>query len=188
MSKLILPNVNQLDEPFQVLAFDPGGTTGWAVCLYRPPTGGADPTLNDFRIATGEFIGPHHKELYDFIVSCKRDQGVIPTRLVCEPFDFRQFARAEGDSAGKSKLELVSREYIGIVTLASQQLRLPLELRFKAGESKTWCPDEKLDKLGWLQRPVHPNRHKNDALRQLVKDLVVNLKVRYPLTTKWTDD
>ena len=190
MSKLRQRNAgNPLTDPFQVLAFDPGQTTGWSAALYVPThlvESVEDVKLDDIKVNSGEFSGDHHEQLFRFIHECARDQGRIPTHLVCEPFDFRQFARAEGDGIGKSKLELVSREYIGVVRLCSQLLGLPYA-GFQAGEAKDWCPNGKLDKLGWLQRPVHPMRHKNDAFRQLVKYLVVHLRVRHPLTTSWRD-
>jgi hypothetical protein len=182
-------------EPFQVVAFDPGGTTGWAVagCQGGPID---EIKLSDINVLTGSF-GPHehHDELFTFLLGMRSSlqksfQIYSPDFrfcLVSEAFEFRQFARAEGDVAGRSKLELISREYIGIIRLCASLWNLPYA-SYNAGEAKRYVPNEKLERLGWLQKPVHPNRHKNDALRQLVKYLIVGMNVKHPITTTWLED
>lgn len=183
-------------QPFNVLAFDPGGTTGWvhATLPQWVLDDVNDPfhiTMKDIGLHTGELgPGPHHEELFEFIGSRHRMGYETPLEIVFEPFHFRQHLETKyGKMHGpRHKVELISCEYIGIIKLACAQLGLEYYDRFVPGEAKAYCPNAKLDKLGWLQTPVTPMRHRNDALRQLVKYLIVKKKVRHPLTTAWRED
>jgi hypothetical protein len=104
--------------------------------------------------------------------------------VVFEPFHYRQNIVGEGEGF-RGKVELVSAEYIGIIKLACAQLGLTYYDRFTPGEAKRYVTDQKLELLGWLQEPRHPMRHRNDALRQLVKYLIVKRGIQHPLTTVW---
>ncbi|HJS81395.1 MAG TPA: hypothetical protein VJ742_01020 [Nitrososphaera sp.] len=164
-------------EPFNVLAFDPGGTTGWARALL-PGEIEDNVELESILLETGEFTGQHHEELYNFIVDMA--DGEKSLEVVSEPFHFRQHK-----DNPRQGLELVSCEYIGVMRLACAQLGLRYYDRFTPGEAKRYVTDKKLELLGWLQTPVTPMRHRNDALRQLVKYLIVKKSVRHPITTSW---
>ena len=173
-------------QPFNVLAFDPGGTTGWAQAILPCPIQPDDTVeLKDIQLTTGE-LGPnvHHKELYQFVMLNAHDASTrFPypkLEVVFEPFHFRQHL-----DNPRHKVNLVSCEYIGVIKLACQQLGLTYYDRFVPGEAKAYCPNAKLELLGWLQTPITPMRHQNDALRQLVKYLIVKKKVRHPITTAW---
>ena len=174
-------------QPFNILALDPGGTTGWAwASLHMDQLD--HPTLiklQDIYIETGEF-GPeeHHRELYQFVRAAITRLDT-PLEVVSEPFHYRQNVVGEGAAGFRGKVELISAEYIGVIKLACSQLGLTYYDRFVPGEAKRYVPNSKLDKLGWLQTPPHPMRHRNDALRQLVKYLIVKKKVRHPITTAW---
>ena len=179
-------------QPFNVLAFDPGGTTGWAQAILRSPTDmdsveyGDKLELHHIELRTGEW-GPeeHHRWVYGLIGDMyhegKNDLG-ISLEVVFEPFHFRQHL-----DNPRHKVELISVEYIGIIKLACAQLGLTYYDRFVPGEAKRYCPNSKLEALGWLQTPITPMRHRNDALRQLVKYLIVKKKVRHPITTAWRE-
>jgi hypothetical protein len=144
MARLNLPQCPI--EPFNVLAFDPGGTSGWALGQI-----GMDqldhPSLlkpNDINILTGE-LGPnaHHSELLSLIqrVSGNAFACNLPAlEVVSEPFHYRQNIVGEGEGF-RGKVELISAEYIGVIKL--------------------------------------------DALRQLVKYLIVKRGIQHPLTTVW---
>jgi hypothetical protein len=163
-------------ETFNVLAFDPGGTTGWAQAELLHTV---DVELSDILIHTGEFgPKPHYQEIYEFI------RQIQPREVVFEPFHYRQNVVGEGERF-RGKVELISGEYIGIIKLACAQLGLTYYDRFTPGEAKRYVPDKKLELLGWLQEPRHPMRHRNDALRQLVKYLIVKRGIQHPLTTAW---
>lgn len=167
-------------EPFNVLAFDPGGTTGWARAMLPGPVN--DPVdLEDIFLETGEFgPEPHHQELYEFITQIPYLEGTPRVGVVSEPFHFRQ-----NKDDPKNKVELISCEYIGVIRLACAQLGLTYYDRFTPGEAKTYVTDTKLELLGWFQTPPYPMRHRNDALRQLVKYLIVRRGVRHPITSAW---
>jgi len=183
MSDLRLPQKPL--EPFNVLAFDPGGTTGWAFAslpkwvIEEKP----DVEMKDIYLLTGEFTGQHHQEIYEQVTQLGRSE--YPTlEVVSEPFHYRQNVVGEGQNF-RGKVELISAEYIGVIRLACQQLGLEYYDRFTPGESKAYVTDKKLELLGWLQTPKHPMRHRNDALRQLVKYLIVKKRVQHPITTAW---
>jgi hypothetical protein len=172
-------------EPFNVLAFDPGGTTGWARAMLAGPLN--EPVdLKDIFIETGEF-GPkeHHVDLYEHVLRLgSLYRYDYPIEVVSEPFHYRQNIVGEGEGF-RGKVELVSAEYIGVIKLACAQLGLTYYDRFTPGEAKRYVTDQKLELLGWLQEPRHPMRHRNDALRQLVKYLIVKRGIQHPLTTVW---
>ena len=181
-------------QSFNVLAFDPGGSTGWAQAILHDPIDDPDRVkIDDIYLFTGE-LGPkpHHRELYTFI----RDQsglmsevGYVPTmEVVSEPFHYRQNVVGEDAAGFRGKVELISAEYIGVIKLACAQLGLSYYDRFTPGEAKRYVPNTKLEALGWLQEPITPMRHRNDALRQLVKYLIVKKKVRHPITTAWRQE
>jgi len=177
-------------EPFNVLAFDPGGTTGWAQAILPAHMIVATELvrLDDIELRTGEF-GPdlHHNNLYIHIqhTAYEPEDGNVPwPEVVSEPFHYRQNIVEQGEKF-RGKVELISAEYIGVIRLACQQLGLEYYDRFTPGEAKKYVSDKKLELLGWLQTPKYPKRHQNDALRQLVKYLIVKKKIQHPITTSW---
>jgi len=98
-----------------ILAFDPGGTTGWRA--YDEP---------EFH---GGFLGPdpHHIELWGLLESL--DPGVV----VCESFQH---------TMGKSTI-LISVEYIGIIKLWCKMRDRPLHM-LTSSRGKGFWSDEKL--------------------------------------------
>lgn len=170
-------------EPFNILALDPGGTTGWAHALLHSRDA---VELPDILLTTGEFgPEPHHQKLYDHVM-WEHEYNLPPLEVVCEPFHYRQNVVEDGQKF-RGKVELISGEYIGVIKLACAQLGLSYYDRFVPGEAKTYCPNKKLEALGWLQTPITPMRHRNDALRQLVKYLIVKKQIRHPITTAWRE-
>lgn len=165
-------------QPFNIIALDPGGTTGIATAYY--PGGIESPTIQDFNIKTDE-LGPeeHHTALHNYITV--RVGGPLPLTIVTEKFEFRQHINSEH---AKTKVELISREYIGICKMIAKQTGVRL-IQQSASQGKHFVPDKKLDRCGILERPVTPMRHRNDALRHLIRYLVVGLHVRAPITDKW---
>lgn len=185
MSSLNIPNKPL--EPFNVLAFDPGGTTGWAQAILTGPIKD-DVKLSDIALSTGEF-GPeeHHEDLHCALFNLQDDAGYYGLswpEIVFEPFHYRQNVVGEGVGF-RGKVELISAEYIGVIKLACAQYNMTYYDRFTPGEAKAYVTDEKLRRLGWLQEPVTPMRHRNDALRQLVKYLIVKKGIQHPITSAW---
>jgi hypothetical protein len=185
MSDLNLPQ--RPIKPFNVLAFDPGGTTGWAFASL--PQWVIDKKdkdtveLKDIYLETGEYgPDPHHQSIHTLIYGLSRE--VPELKIVFEPFHYRQNVVDEGEGF-RGKVELISAEYIGVIKLACAQLGLTYYDRFTPGEAKRYVKDQKLELLGWLQEPRHPMRHRNDALRQLVKYLIAKRGIQHPLTTAW---
>lgn len=175
--------------PFAVLGFDPGGTTGWAFAWTMKPLT-SNSTMDDISLVVDELTGLHHNAIFELMLKYKffaHSMGLL-MEMVTEPFEFRQFARQEGDKISRSKVELISCEYIGVMKYFREVHSVPLYEGFNAGQAKSYVPNLKLDKMGWLQRPVTPERHKNDALRQVVKYLIVKKLVRSPITPTWRDD
>jgi hypothetical protein len=143
------------DSPIKVIALDPGGTTGWAKGLIR-----------DYKMhAISGQDKWNHLELYNAIELFK------PDIIICERFDYRK--------GGKKQVgvELISREYIGVVELYVQMR----DAEFKAGSGYFvqlymqmptealggyWKEDSKLkeDNMFMIGKP-----HANDAMRHLLQ-------------------
>jgi hypothetical protein len=193
--KMKLEHKTEPLKAFHVVGFDPGGTTGWARAWYKPslldaafPNSPDNVEMSDIYLECGQFIDPHHEELYKFMKEQVEYYPELPPEFVSEPFEYRQFARQAGDDIGRTKVNLISCEYIGIMRLVAAQTGTSLYTGFNAGEAKSYVTNDKLNNMGWLQRPITPKRHMNDALRQVVKYLIVKKLVRHPITTCWTDD
>ena len=170
-------------EPFHVVGLDPGGTTGIAVAHsdYSGPDWGI--TLDDIKIETYH-LGPHEHH-YDLRLWLENEFNTYPDmEISCEPFNFRQYAGGK-----RSSVNLISVEYIGVIKLLVSQHEIPYYDGFSPGEAKSWSTNLKLEKVGWLLTPHtrYPNQHMNDALRQVLKYLVVKKHIKHPITTMWVD-
>lgn len=169
-------------RPFRVLALDPGGTTGWALATYD-----GNPEL-DFKFVSGHLTGDHYEELFDFLhaqwLKAKNDN--VPLELVYESFEFRQHMDKDG---AKTKVELMSCEYIGVVKLFGQVFDQELHSQ-TASAAKGLLPDKgpqanvKLKQVG-VYMPVTHWVHAMDAMRHLLKYMVVGKVIRSPITDKW---
>lgn len=182
--KLRLAPHGQTSRPipaFDLLAFDPGGTTGWAHvhCDGGMPSG---LTMDDFKLTVGE-LGPeeHHEELWGFLNGFWISYPHT-LHIVTESFNFRQFA-TDG-SSGKAKVELISCEYIGIIKLFAERNEVPC-VSYNSSEGKGFATDMKLEAMGWFQTPKTPKRHMNDAIRQAVCYMVKRLRIHSPITDSW---
>lgn len=155
-------------SPFRVLAFDPGGTTGWAYA-----SGGSSTGL-DFGYDSGQ-IGPHehHSELWSFLEAQWAPLPSTPLEITFESFEYRNLSR--------SGLVLVSKEYIGIIKLFCQHHDITPTER-TASAAKHMISDDKIHALG-LWKPSRP--HAMDATRHLLTHLVVGKGIREPITDKW---
>lgn len=133
------------------------------------------PTIADFNYTVYD-MGPmkHHRTLWDYIAAFQ------PDTIICESFEFRQ-------NYGRDKVELISREYIGVVDLYCQMTKTRLVMQ-SASQGKHFMPNDKLETMGILVTPAHANRHKNDALRHLVRYQIVNMGIRSPLTDNWLEE
>jgi hypothetical protein len=159
----------------RVLSLDPGGTTGWAAMSYdsSKPIVLGRPTDGDWVVGQ---LGPHehHLELRELLYK-------FPTAtIVCESFEFRQYRQ-------RDNINLMSREYIGIVKLFGQErggLKSTLPVVFQtAGAAKPFVTDEKLKIMGlW----VPGQKHARDALRHMVTYLV-RKEHRTELVKSWKD-
>lgn len=164
--------------PFRVLSFDPGMTTGWAsaTCLQAS---------DEIVFESGQ-LGPHehHAELWAALGVVYR---VYPNlEVVCESFEFRQHIN---QGQAKTKVELISKEYIGVIKLFCAMYDIKLTF-YTASAAKQLVPDkgpqanEKLKQLG-IYRPVTHWPHAMDGYRHLLRYLVVGKGIREPITDKW---
>ena len=142
-------------DRFVLMAFDPGGTTGVAI-------------LNATGLESGiptpmfEHLGPHtHRlELWDMMNEVK------PTHVIYESFEFRNKAR--------DNLELISRDYIGIIGLW-YDLNPTCLYKQSAAQAKGFIKDSgpnanvPLKRLGWY---VPGKKHAMDAARHMAYFLV----------------
>lgn len=184
---LTLPSEGQFSFPDNlpiIMPYDPGGTTGWAY-------------FNPFSLIVkcGQITGQHHLELNQHLelhlgrtialldqMAMRNLNGAIKTRspreIICESFQFRQFTGFD-----KSKVELDSVEYIGVIKLYSQLSHTPLHFQ-TASVAKHFVSDDKLKRLGWYT-PTAGMVHARDALRHLLYRLIVVHGVREPFTNQW---
>lgn len=153
-----------MQNSFQVLAFDPGGATGWAHVIYN----------GEWEIYSGTYWKEeHHQEIVkDINFAFTSDE---PLTVITESFEFRQTPESANKRRG---LELVSREYIGVMKLVCQNTNTPLIQQMPA-HAKRFMTDEKLERVGYLTRPLHEHRHEHDALRHLFFYLISTKKVQY---------
>jgi hypothetical protein len=138
----------------KILAFDPGGTTGWAT--WTDASG------------YGEWgqIGPesHHGALWTFLTVCRVDV------IVCESF---QLFKAN-DAA-----ELISLEYEGIVKAFAEVSQTRIVMQGSA--AKRWAHNGKLQRIG-IHHPWE-ERHTADAKRHILYFLAHNLYVPLAMRT-----
>lgn len=147
-------------DPFQVIAFDPGGSTGYAHFVYEDQ--------GNFAFYSGTITTKEHHNIIRNTIETQSHYWAKPLTVLTESFEFRQ----NPDSAKQRRgLELVSREYIGVMKLVCQDLCIPLIQQSPA--DRNFITHEKLDRLGLLYKPLHENRHRIDALQHLIYYLVV---------------
>jgi hypothetical protein len=129
-------------------------------------------------------IGPedHYSRLYKFLGMQQTDEFV----LIYESFEFRNLDRRERDN-----INLISREYIGVIKLFAEARMLGRPdqrlIRQKAADAKGFIPDKgamankKLKDAGlW-----YPNsKHAMDATRHLLYYLVARDQ-RMDLVRRW---
>lgn len=156
----------------RIVALDPGGTTGVVSWTFG---GWRDPATQDTSGPPEYFvsqIGPqeHHEELFGFLeLQCTDDYTVV-----CESFEFRQGKQRAG-------INLVSKEYIGVVKLFAQQRPQVRLIGQTAAQAKGFVTDEKLKAMG-LYAPGH--RHAMDAMRHLITYRVQRLH-HHSLIESW---
>ncbi len=162
-----------------LLALDPGGTTGWAKVTNRYTSEGFDP--HHLVFSSGQ-VGPHehHKELYKLMHThdC--------VTVICESFEFRQM----GEDT-KKKVELISREYIGVAKLWCDQWDRDIVFQ-TASTAKALIPDKgpeadrKLKQLGLY---VPGQKHARDAYRHLIRYMLVSdRKFKNYFAERWIND
>lgn len=143
----------------RVLAFDPGGTTGWASMVFYQGAGvgGGD----HFEWGCGQF-GPfkQHRDLFQFL---KLQE---PDVVIYERFDKRANLGAE----------FMSIEYIGVIKLHCQRVFQPdiygqRVFEQSSSQAKGFWTDDKLKKLD-LWKPGM--KHAMDARRHLLYWMMQN--------------
>jgi hypothetical protein len=153
----------------RIVAFDPGGTTGWAFVITDAYTGTLGQLvapnakwIRDDYWQRGQLGGEHHQALEAFL------DRIMPDIIVCEDFKYRQ--RAPGSI--RMNVELDSVEYIGVIKLWVQKRQrkfgFQTELVMQPASvcnGKRLVTDKLITKLGlW----VPGQRHAMDATEHLV--------------------
>jgi hypothetical protein len=175
-------------KPFHLLALDPGGTTGWAEAIWNPEPFNSTPpklhSLDQIKFTSGQ-IGPeeHHQELWELLEKAHRwweiSEEAPPLDLICESFEFRQHINT---THAKTKVELISKEYIGLVKLFAIQYPQVSTFFQTASAAKTLITDGKIKLLDlWTPGKVHAN----DAKRHILRHMVVTMRMRSPITDRW---
>lgn len=168
-------------RPFHVFAADPGVSTGCATATWEP-TGLDDRLTSIDQITFNRWtMGPqdHHVELW-----CTLSAGFY-TNIVWESFEFRQnyFEDENGRPIPKMKVELMSREYIGVLRLYCDLYNVPSHHR-TASSAKLFITDEKIKQLGlWLPGKAH--EHEMDGTRHLLRFMTIVMHLKKPFTDIW---
>lgn len=132
---------NERPSKLAIAAFDPGRTTGYALCSLE------DEALY-IAYDEAEFT---HDELWNFI--CYLDTG---TTIICENFEFRQGAR--------TGLDLYPVELIGIIKLFADKYEYGLHMQ-SAATGKGYYSDALLKKHDLYRAGFE---HGRDAARHLL--------------------
>lgn len=177
----IIPNKTWDGRPFRIFSADPGGTTGCATAEWdsdEPLTSIDQIKFNRWSMGPQ----PHHVELYSTL--CTQNYSEI----VWESFEFRQhyFLDDDGNPIAKNKVELISREYIGVLQLFCDLYTVRYHHR-TASSAKRFITPEMLKEVGlWI--PGESHKHEMDATRHLVRYMVVVRKIEAPFTDIWLPD
>lgn len=130
----------------KILGLDPGGTTGW--CCYD--------TDNRDLIGGQLEKNNHHRDLWSLMADH------APHVIACERFDYRR---------NLGNVDLIPREYIGVVTLFSQLTNTKMVLQTQLKGHKGLWTDDKFKALG-IYKKGQP--HAMDAQRQALMYAVQN--------------
>jgi hypothetical protein len=120
--------------------------------------------VSDVKFNCGQLEGAnHHSELWALLELAETTHDFV---VVCERFEYRNRSRAG--------LELISRDYIGVTTLFSQQRHVKLVMQ-TAAMAKGFVQDRHIKKLG-LWSPGNP--HAMDGYRHLLYYVIHNTNGR----------
>lgn len=126
----------------RIIAFDPGGTTGWAIVTIESGE------LRSIESGQGKYRA---LDLWTMLIS------YAPHYIVCETFRYRTQSRAG--------LDLTSMKWIGVFELYCQQTPGNCHLKMQEpSEGKGFWTDEKLKKAGLF---IRGKPHSRDAVRHL---------------------
>ena len=149
-----------------ILAIDPGGGTGWV--LHE---------LGTKKYRRGCFLvtsSPYHAKLLDFLSETR------PDVIVYEEFVYRVQYIGKGRKVASPTINLMAKEYIGIIRLYAQQSGCKLVVR-QPGQGFDFWKDDKLKGLGLYlrgQKKTNGAPHINDAMRHLLGYIVHTLNRR----------
>lgn len=152
----------------RIVALDPGGTTGVAKAVI------ADEAISDIdQSMLGPF--PHHAALWSLLHEA--GEGVDRLIIVCESFEYRNRPR--------TGLDLISKEYIGVVNLFVATSELPSvksifqsasmgKIRAEKTEGSALVKRGNLKQLGLWTLGPNGERHMVDATGHLVYYLLTS--------------
>lgn len=165
---------------FTALGLDPGGTTGWATYqakVIEVPVVSATGFVYEWydeKFTCGLLEGPeHHDQLYTLLELSHTGEY----HIVCESFEYRNKSRAG--------LELISKEYIGVVALFAIQRNMAKNVHWQTASmgkisKSSFIKKSNLQTMG-LWSSSHENRHAMDAYGHLLYWLVTGPYKRYDL-------
>jgi len=131
-------------ETTMIMAFDPGGTTGWFRAAVTP-----DGRIDEQSIAYGE-EGPHeHHTVVQLLLEATLQMW--PHLLVVSERYIPQFGKAQNT---------VALEYIGVMKMFARRNLVSFELQNRA--DKDWWTHSRLDHVGLWPKGM---RHAQDAAR-----------------------
>jgi hypothetical protein len=141
------------DINYRVIAFDPGGTTGWST--YSAHKSGSTYTQEEW--ACGHLDQPNHHQQLKILLG---NQRVRTYKVVCEKFNDRPGAT--------NSVNLIARDYIGVVELYCQEEGIELHRQMPA-TAKGFVKDKNMRAMGLFVRNW---KHAMDARRHLLWFLI----------------
>lgn len=158
---------------YRVIAFDPGGTTGWATytALWSPGL----PIPYSYEAWHCGQLGPdkHHAELKQLLGLQRLENYTV----VCERFTDRKTGH---------NVDLMAREYIGVIETYCQEEGVKLAMQM-SGAAKPFVKNANLKSLGLLEGPKW--KHAMDARRHLLWYLINGTPHRHDLLQKgWPNE
>jgi hypothetical protein len=140
----------------QLLALDPGGTTGWA-----------EWSESTNQVTTGELTGEeHHLALWALLENFRLDgiSNHLTSIVVCESFEFRK------DERFRHKINYDAAEYVGVVKVYCQYWKRFTQsidlVVISASTAKGFWDDDKLRRAGYY---IKGSKHVRDAVRHLLR-------------------
>jgi hypothetical protein len=151
------------EESFQVLAFDPGGTTGWSLLAVHPEAMGGDPEVH--------VIGKHGNVLWWTAgqITGRRNSQVDEMLSICMAFPSARIV-SESFRARGANVILLSAEINAILSYQLERQQREVVTQTPA-EAMQFCTDDRQKAWGfWIPGQEHARDATKHGLLYLARE------------------